>query len=313
MSTGPEALGGGTGEGDGAAESVANRRANDRAGERSNAVSFAKGQASTGLPPVPGMPSPTAVAWYRVARAIVYVPTWLMWRFRVVGRENLPQTTPYVVAPTHRSYIDTLLVGCMIPRRVRFMAKSGVFDNAFAAKLFGSLGGFPVRRGTPDREALRNSESALAEGEPVVLYPEGGRRYGPVVGKLLDGPAFLALRANVPIVPVGVGGTEAAMPVGAHWPRPGRVVLVVGKPIWPPPVPASGRVPRRVVQELTERLRSELQVAFDRARELAEEASSLTPGQQRWLGEESARRDGQEEKSKEEESDGVQAARQKRP
>jgi 1-acyl-sn-glycerol-3-phosphate acyltransferase len=223
----------------------------------------------TGLPA--GLPSRGELAWYQVARAIVYVPTWLLWRFRVVGRDNLPQTTPYVLAPSHRSYVDTLLVGCMTRRRVRFMAKSGVFENPFAARLFGSLGGFPVRRGAPDREALRNAESALAAGEPVVLYPEGGRRSGPVLGELLDGPAFLAVRANVPIVPVGIGGSEAAMPVGARWPRFSPVVLVVGRPIWPPALPDSGRAPRRVVQELTGRLRVELQTAFDRAQQLAEE------------------------------------------
>jgi 1-acyl-sn-glycerol-3-phosphate acyltransferase len=207
-----------------------------------------------------------------VARAIVYGPSWLMWRFRVVGRENLPQTTPYVIAPSHRSYIDTLLVGCAVPRRVRFMAKSGVFQNSFVAALFGSLGGFPVRRGTPDREALRRAESALAAGEPVVLYPEGGRRSGPQVGKLMDGPAFVALRAGVPIVPVGIGGSEEAMPVGARWPRPARVVLVVGRPLWPPPLPAGGRFPRSAVAQLTDRLHEALQRVFDEAQELAGQA-----------------------------------------
>lgn len=256
-------------------------QAGERAGPGPGGVQAYSGQAglgggtgaaarSSGIGPPEGLPGRAELLWYQVARAIVYLPTWLMWRFRVVGRENLPQTTPYVLAPSHRSYIDTLLVGCMVRRRVRFMAKSGVFDNAFAARLFGSLGGFPVHRGTPDREALRNAESALAAGEPVVVYPEGGRRSGPVLGELLDGPAFLAVRANVPIVPVGIGGSEAAMPVGARWPRPGRVVLVVGRPIWPPPLPEGGRVSRRVVQELTGRLRGQLQAAFDQARSLAE-------------------------------------------
>jgi len=213
----------------------------------------------------PLAPSRRELRWYMVARGIVYVPTWLMWRFRVVGRENLPQTVPYVLAPSHRSYIDTLLVGCMVPRRVRFMAKSGVFQNSLVAALFGSLGGFPVKRGTPDREALRRAESALAAGEPVVLYPEGGRRSGPKISELMDGPAFVALRAGVPIVPVGIGGSEEAMGLGARWPRPARVVLVVGRPIWPPPVPAGERFPRSAVSELTGRLREALQQAFDEA------------------------------------------------
>ena len=84
----------------------------------------------------------------------MFPPCWLMWRAKVVGRENLPQTVPYVLAPVHRSYIDTLLAAYVTTRRLRFMAKEEVFSRAWSARLFGSLGGFPVRRGTPDREAL---------------------------------------------------------------------------------------------------------------------------------------------------------------
>jgi 1-acyl-sn-glycerol-3-phosphate acyltransferase len=137
------------------------------------------------------------------------------------------------------------------------------------AKLFNSLGGFPVRRGTPDREALRMCEQFLAAGEPVVLFPEGSRRSGPVVQPLFAGPAFIALRANVPIVPLGIGGSERAMAKGARLIRPTRIALAVGRPIWPPPVGEGGRFPRRAVDELTERLHKELQEVFDTAQALA--------------------------------------------
>ena len=115
----------------------------------------------------------------------------------------------------------------------------------------------------------RSAERALAVGESLVLYPEGTRSSGPKLGPLMNGPAFLALRANVPIVPVGIGGSERSMPVGAKWLRPSRVAMVIGKPIWPAPTPATGRVPRRMIDELTDSLRSELQAVFDQARALA--------------------------------------------
>ena len=86
---------------------------------------------------------------------------------------------------------------------------------------------------------------------------------------MFAGPAFVALRANVPIVPVGIGGSDRSMPPGAKWVRPVRVSVVIGRPIWPPPQPSSGRVPRRSVTELTQRLHGELQAVFDQARELA--------------------------------------------
>jgi 1-acyl-sn-glycerol-3-phosphate acyltransferase len=223
----------------------------------------AVGAAGTVRPPTRG-----ELAWYHVAWTLMLPPCRLMWRARVVGRENLPQTVPYILAPVHRSYIDTLVAAYVTTRRLRFMAKEEVFSKAWSAKLFGSLGGFPVRRGTPDREALLMCERALAGGEPVVLFPEGTRREGTQVQPLFSGPAFVALRANVPIVPVGIGGSDRSMPVGAKWVRPARIGVVIGKPIWPPPRSETGRVPRRVISELTEHLHSEMQSVFDQAREL---------------------------------------------
>ncbi len=217
------------------------------------------------------VPTRLELAWYQVARAIVYGVAVAMWRYRVVGRENLPRSVPFVIAPSHRSYIDSPLAGCIVRRRVRYMGKSGVFEKPVRAALFRSLGGFPVHRGTADREALRIGQAALAAGEPLIVFPEGGRRSGPVLGDLLDGPAYLATRANVPIVPVGVGGTEKILPVGASLPHLGRVVLVVGRPLWPPSLLDDGRVPRNKVRELTARLRVELQDLFDQARKLAGE------------------------------------------
>ena len=134
------------------------------------------------------------------------------------------------------------------------------------------LGGFPVERGTADRTALRAATDVLSLGEPLVMFPEGTRRTGDRVRRddMLDGPAFVAARAGVPIVPVGLGGTVRALPVGSVVPRPRRVVVVVGDPI-PPPAKVQGRVPRRAVRELTDRLYRELSDLYVEARVLAGE------------------------------------------
>ncbi len=214
-------------------------------------------------------PTRLELAWYRIVWSIVWAPGWLLWHPTLVGTENLPQTTPYIISPVHRSNVDTFLTARITNRRIRFMAKEGVFSINWIARVFSSLGSFPVRRGTPDRVALQICERALAAGEPVVLFPEGTRCSGPIVQELQRGPAFVALRANVPIVPVGIGGSERSMPVGSSWVRPSKVALVIGKPIWPPPASGSGRIPRRAIDELTEKLHSELQVLFDEAQRLA--------------------------------------------
>ena len=136
-----------------------------------------------------------------------------------------------MIAPVHRSNIDTLLAGCLTRRRIRFMGKDSLWKYRWSGALFSSLGGFPVHRGTPDREALRTCEEALRGGEPVVLFPEGTRQCGPTVQPLFEGAAFVAARAGVPIVPVGIGGSEWAMPKGSRRIRPVKVVMVVGEPL----------------------------------------------------------------------------------
>ena len=169
-----------------------------------------------------------SLAWYAVARGVVEGVCRTYWRVEIRGREHVPPSGPYVIAPVHRSNIDTLLAGCLTHRRIRFMGKDSLWKHRWSAALFSSLGGFPVHRGTPDREALRTCEEALRGGEPVVLFPEGTRRSGPTVQPLFEGASFVAARAGVPIVPVGIGGSEWAMPKGKRRILPVKVVMVVG-------------------------------------------------------------------------------------
>ena len=91
---------------------------------------------------------------------------------------------------------------------------------------------------------------------------------------MLDGPAFVAARAGVPIVPVGIGGSVKALPVGAKIPRPHKVVVVIGEPIMPPEK-VKGRVPRRSVSDLTDRLFEELGDIYVEARVLAGDEPSV--------------------------------------
>jgi len=204
--------------------------------------------------------------WYGVARALVVVVCRLVWRVRISGLENLPITGAYILAPVHRSVIDTLLCGCLTKRRLRFLGKESLWAYTWSARLMTSLGGIPVRRGQPDREALRTCEAVVRSGEPVVMFPEGTRQAGPRLHPLFEGAAFVAARTGVPIVPVGIGGSEGALPKGVRMVKAVRVHLVVGPPLAPPGrSEGSGRVARRAVRETTDALALQLQDAFNRA------------------------------------------------
>ena len=206
---------------------------------------------------------------YRVLRTIVLGLCKLLFRLQVEGKENFPPG-PFILSPVHRSFIDTPIAGMSTGRRLRFMGKESLWEIRPLGALLSVLGGFPVERGTADRTALRAATDVLSLGEPLVMFPEGTRRSGDRIRRedMLDGPAFVAARAGVPIVPLGLGGTVRALPVGSRVPRPRRVVAVVGDPI-PPPGKVQGRVPRRAVRELTDRLHRELSDLYVEARVLA--------------------------------------------
>jgi 1-acyl-sn-glycerol-3-phosphate acyltransferase len=107
--------------------------------------------------------------------------------------------------------------------------------------------------------------TVLRDGEPLVLYPEGERKSGPIVQPLFDGAVYVATKAGVPIVPVAIAGTERVMPRGARFVRPAKVHVVIGPALAPPRAPEGGRVSRQAMSDTTEALRAELQRLFDQA------------------------------------------------
>ena len=202
---------------------------------------------------------------YRSVRRLVLAVSHLLFAVTIEGAERVPAEGTFVLAPVHRSNVDFALASLVTTRRMRFMAKDSLFKVPGLGQWVSALGAYPVNRGTADRDALRRTEDCLKRGEPVVMFPEGTRKSGPVIDRVFEGVAFVAARNGVPVIPVGIGGSERAMPKGARMIRPVRIHIVVGEPIWADWSVDQGRPPRRVVHALTERVHTELQEVFDRA------------------------------------------------
>jgi len=136
-----------------------------------------------------------------------------------------------------------------------------------SAWFFSAMGGIPVHREGADRQAVKLAQDVLEAGEPVVMFPEGTRLDGPVIepDKMFDGPSYVAGKAQVPILPVGIGGGAKAMPVGSKGIRPAKMALVIGPPLDPPQQTERGRVPRKAISAKTAELRNVLQDLFDEA------------------------------------------------
>jgi len=209
--------------------------------------------------------SRASLAFYSLGRFLTVGLVAGLWnRISVEGAEHVPTEGAFILAPVHRSNMDTPYAAATTRRRLRFMGKDSLWKTKPAAWLLSALGGFPVTRGTADSEALQRCLEVLAGGEPLVVFPEGERKSGPVVQPLFDGAAYLAAKAGVPIVPVGIGGSERAMAKGARFIRPSKVVVVVGEPVRVPAEPGI-RVPRPAMRAVTEQLHEELQRLFDTA------------------------------------------------
>lgn len=207
---------------------------------------------------------------YGLARALVHFVNRTAWRVEILGREKLPEGA-FILAPVHRSNIDTLLVASLTKRRLRYMGKDGVWKYRVVGVILTALGGFPVHRGTADREAMRRCNAVLMGGEPLVLFPEGARKSGPIVEDLFEGAAYLASRAKVPIVPVGIGGSERALGIGMKFPRFTKILIIVGDPIYPDfgdGVTERSRVTRSTISKVTEQLKSAIQCLFDQAQNM---------------------------------------------
>ncbi len=192
--------------------------------------------------------------------------TLLPWlRVTVEGTEHLDTPGPVILAPVHRSNLDSVLVACTARRRLRALGKESLFVHPAFAWVTAALGAIPVRRGEADRQAMKAAQTIIADGAMMIVFPEGTRQSGDQVLGVFDGTTYLAHKTGAPIIPIGIGGTEAAMASGSKGIRRVRCSVVVGEPIAAP----EGRLSQPQRHAFSENVSAELQKVFDRAISLA--------------------------------------------
>jgi putative phosphoserine phosphatase/1-acylglycerol-3-phosphate O-acyltransferase len=165
-------------------------------------------------------------------------------RFRIYGAGRIPAEGPAILVANHRSYFDPLAIGMMLARRgrpVRFLGKKEVFDAPIVGDLARAMGGIRVDRGTGSDEPLREAERALASGDLVAIMPQGtiprGREFFNPELKGRWGAMRLAHATKVPVIPIGLWGTERVWPRSSRLPDitrvfdPPTVTVRVGKPV----------------------------------------------------------------------------------
>lgn len=164
----------------------------------------------------------------------------LGWRPKVEGLENVPPTGGAILAGNHLSVADELFLGAVVPRHIAFWAKAEYFTGTgfrgwVSRSVLQGLGAIRVER-SGGRAALSAFDAAipvLRDGDLVAIYPEGTRSPDGRLYRGRTGVARLATAAGVPVIPVGMIGTERVQPIGARVPRlgTGEVLIRFGKPL----------------------------------------------------------------------------------
>ena len=173
----------------------------------------------------------------------------LLTRWQVKGRENVPRQGPLLVVANHLNLSDPPLLGVSLGRKAIFMAKEELFRSRFSAYFIGSFGSFPVHRGKLDREAIRQAKQVLADGVALVMFPEASRSKSAQLQPAFPGSALIARRSSVPILPVGIAGTEKIKGMAWILHRP-HITVNIGHPFYLPPV--SSRLTKAELAEQTD-------------------------------------------------------------
>src|SRR6266566_6636642 len=183
------------------------------------------------IPAKPGKPTLNLYEPYVTPPFLYHAIRWfaifvfhLTSRIRLRGLYNVPRQGAFIIASNHLAWTDIPLVPLHLHRKVVYMAKEEYFSSKLAW-LVRFLGAFPVKRGEADRQALRAAEQQLKKGNILVIFPEGTRSKTHTLATAHAGLGMIALRSNVPVVPVAVWGSEKVLKKF----RP-RVNVIYGEP-----------------------------------------------------------------------------------
>lgn len=174
----------------------------------------------------------------------------LYFQVRIYGGEEVPMTGPFLAVSNHASDFDPPILSNCVRRPVAFMAKEELFRIPVLKQAIKLYGAYPVKRGSADRSAIRSAIDCLSEGWGVGIFLEGTRTPDARIPNPKLGAALIAAKAQVPLLPVSLWGTQAIIQKDSAIPKPVPVTVRIGKLI-PPPTSSKREDLEALTQECT--------------------------------------------------------------
>ncbi len=155
----------------------------------------------------------------------------LLFRIKIYGRDNLPES-PYIIVSNHSSIADPPLIGISCSRhRIDFMAKKEVFEIPVFGTWAKNVGCISVKRGENSVQSLKEAIRRLKKGHVVGVFPEGTRSLDGKLQEAKRGIGFLIAKAKVPILPVFINGSNDAAPKYGKIKYGANISVTIGKPV----------------------------------------------------------------------------------
>lgn len=163
------------------------------------------------------------MGWNRNAvKCFCKVVSHIIYRVKIEGLENIPDEGGAILCPNHLHAFDSVVLGSHIKRMVYAMAKEELFKTKFKNEFMTAMGCFPVKRGAGGEEAVKKSIDILNSKDLLIIFPEGTRNGMAKGVRPKKGAALIALKSQVPIIPVGINGTFKFL---------SKITIKIGKPI----------------------------------------------------------------------------------
>ncbi len=199
--------------------------------------------------------------WYSILRGLAIAFFKVLFSMKIEGKENIPCRGGVILASNHLSYIDPIVLGIFVPRRVNFMAKEELFENFLFRWIIVRLGAFPIKRESIDRTTYKKILKLLQKREVVVLFPEGTRSIDGTIGQLHAGTARIALKADVPVIPIIIQGTEKVLPRGGKLIRLAKIKARAAKPL-KKNIDSNRKITKKDIEEFENELEEEMRLLY---------------------------------------------------